>query len=136
MDAFGDTIVIEKERTPQIRTIHLDGAPRPPTFMPNELGYSVGRIESDGTLVIETGGFAFTPWGNAHRIDSSNEKRVVERYKLAADGYGMEVSYTIHDSVYLREPVTVRSQYRKNPDLEFVAETCELETARRHLQFK
>ena len=48
----------------------------------------------------------------------------------------MEVSYTIHDSVYLREPVTVRSQYRKNADLEFVAETCELETARRHLQFK
>ncbi len=48
----------------------------------------------------------------------------------------MEVSYTIDDSVYLREPVTVRSQYRKNDDLAFVAETCELTPARRHLQFK
>jgi hypothetical protein len=132
----GDTIVIEKERTPQIRTVHLNGAPRPPSFVPNELGYSVGRIESDGTLVVETDGFASTPWGNARGLDSSNEKRVVERYKLAADGYGMEVSYTMYDSVYLREPVTVRSQYRKNADLEFVAETCDLETARRHLQFK
>jgi hypothetical protein len=131
-----DTIVIEKERTPQIRVVHLNGAPRPPDFVANELGYSVGRIDSDGTLVIETDGFAPTAWGNARGLDSSASKRVVERYKLAPDGYGMEVSYTIDDPEYLREPVTVRSQYRKTADVEFIAETCELGTARRHLQFK
>lgn len=131
-----DTIVIEKERTPQIRVVHLDGAPRPQSFVPSELGYSTGRFESDGTLVIETDGFAATPWGSARGLDSSDAKRVVERYKLSADGYGMDVSYTIEDPVFLREPVTVRSTYRKTADVEFVAETCELDTARRHLKFK
>jgi hypothetical protein len=131
-----DTVVIEKERTPQIRVVHLNGAPRPRDFVPNELGYSAGRIESDGTLVIETDGFAETPWGNARGLDSSSRKRVVERYKLTADGYGMDVSYTIDDPEYLREPVTVRSQYRKIADIAFIPEACEVDTARRHLQFK
>lgn len=131
-----DTIIIEKERTPQIRVVHLTGAPRPASFVPNELGYSVGRFESDGTLVIETDGFAATPWGNARGLDSSTAKRVVERYKLTADGYGMDVSYTVTDPVYLREPFTVRGQYRKTADIDFVAEQCEPGIARRHLQFK
>jgi hypothetical protein len=131
-----DTILIEKERTPQLRVVRLDGAARPVSFVPNELGYSVGRIESDGTLVIETDGFAYTPWGNARGLDSSTEKRVVERYKLTADGYGMDVSYTVTDPVYLSEPFTVRGQYRKTADIEFVAEQCEPGVARRHLQFK
>jgi hypothetical protein len=132
----GDGIVIEKERTPQIRIVHLDGAPRPADFEPNELGYSVGRIEDDGTLVIETDGFAPTRWGNARGLDSSAEKRVVERYRLAEDGYAMRVAYTIDDPVYLREPVTVEGEYRKSADFEFIEETCDPETARRHLQFK
>jgi len=130
-----DSIVIEKERTPQIRVIHLNGAPRPTDFEPNELGYSVGRIEADGTLVIETDGFAPTPWGNARGLDSSEQKRTVERYKLTDDGYGMQVSYTIDDPVFLREPVTVEGTYRKNADFEFIAESCDVETARRHLEF-
>jgi hypothetical protein len=131
-----DTITIEKERTPQTRVVRLDGAPRPANFVPNELGYSVGRFESDGTLVIETDGFAYTPWGNARGLDSSPEKKVVERYKLTPDGYGMDVSYTVTDPVYLLEPFTVRSQYRKTADVEFVAEQCEPGIARRHLQFR
>lgn len=131
-----DTIVIEKERTPQLRVVHLNGAPRPASFVPNELGYSVGRFESDGTLVIETDGFASTPWGNARGLDSSAQKRVVERYKLTPDGYGMDVTYTVTDPVYLLEPHTVRSQYRKTADIEFVPEQCEPGVARRHLQFK
>ena len=59
--AFEDRIVIEKERTPQIRTIYLDGTKKPDDFVPNELGFSVGRIESDGTLVVHTDGFSATP---------------------------------------------------------------------------
>jgi hypothetical protein len=128
--------VIEKERTPQIRVIHLNGARRPTDFVRNELGYSVGHFEPDGTLVIETDGFVATPWGNARGLDSSAEKRVVERYKLTSDGYGMQVSYSIDDPVYLREPIVIEGMYRKNPDLTFVEEACDVQTARRHLQFK
>ena len=131
----GDTIVIEKERTPQIRTIHLDGATRPPDHEPDELGFSVGHIEDDGTLVIVTDGFAATSWGNHRGLDSSDQKRVVERYRLTDDGYAMSVSYTIEDPVFLSQPVTVDGEYRKSADFDFVEETCDIETARRHLEF-
>ncbi len=131
----GDTITIEKERTPQIRTIHLDGAARPADHEPDELGYSVGYFEADGTLLVVTDGFSATPWGNHRGLDSSDLKRVVERYRLTDDGYAMSVSYTIEDPVYLSEPITVEGEYRKYSDFEFVAETCDVETARRHLEF-
>ena len=132
---FEDRIVIEKERTPQIRTIYLDGRSMPADFTPNELGFSTGRFEPDGTLVIETRGFAPTRWGNSRGLDSSAAKTVVERYRLAEDGYSMSVSYTIDDPVYLEEPVTVTGEYQKSSDFEFVEETCDPATARRHLAF-
>jgi Family of unknown function (DUF6152) len=132
---FPDRIVIEKERTPQIRTIYLDGRQKPADYVPDELGFSVGRIERDGTLVVETSGFAATPWGNARGLDSSEHKRVIERYRLIEGGYGMSVSYTIEDPVYLAEPVTITGDYAKSSDFEFVAETCDVETARRHLRY-
>jgi len=131
-----DRIVIEKERSPQVRVIHLDGAPRPAGFVANELGYSAGRFEADGTLVVETTGFAPTRWGSARGLDSSEQKRVVERFKLTGDGFRMSVSYTIEDPVYLTQPVTVEGEYQKGSDYEFVDEPCDKETARRHLQFQ
>lgn len=131
-----ERIVIEKERSPQVRTIHLDGAPRPAGFVPSELGYSVGHFEPDGTLVVETDGFASTRWGNARGLDSSAEKRVVERYKLTGDGYKMSVSYTIEDPVFLTKPVTVDGEYQKSADYEFVDEPCDKSTARRFQRFQ
>ena len=133
---FDDRIVIEKERSPQVRVIHLNGTPRPPDFMPNALGYSVGRFEPDGTLVVESAGFAPTRWGSSRGLDSSAQKRVVERYRLIDGGYRMSVSYTIEDPVFLTEPVTVTGEYQKSSDYAFVAETCDKATARRHLEFQ
>jgi hypothetical protein len=132
---FADRIEIEKERTPQLRRIYLDGRAMPAAFEPNELGFSIGHFEDDGTLVVETRGFAPTPWGNSRGLDSSAQKRVVERYRLGADGYTMSVSYTIDDPVYLTEPVTVTGEYQKSSDFAFVPETCDAETARRHLRY-
>ena len=129
-------IVIVKERSRQTRIIHLDGAAKPADFTPNELGFSVGRFEADGTLVVETSGFAPTRWGNSRGLDSSAAKRVVERYKLSADGLRMSVAYTIDDPEYLTEPVIVEGEYQKGPDYAFVDETCDRATARKHLQFQ
>ena len=131
-----DRIVIEKERSPQVRVIHLTGAARPADFAPSELGFSTGRFEPDGSLVVETTGFTAARWGNARGLDSSDQKRVVERYKLTSDGFRMSVAYTIEDPVYLTEPVTVTGEYQKSADYEFVDEPCDRETARRHLQFQ
>lgn len=132
---FDDRIVIEKERTPQLRTIYLDGLEQPQDFVPDELGFSTGHFENDGTLVVETTGFTATPWGNSRGLDSSDQKVVVERYKLINDGHAMSVSYIIDDPVFLTEPVTVVGEYQKGPDFEFVEETCDPVTASRHLEF-
>ncbi len=137
-----NSIVIEKELSPMIRTIHLDRAPRPDDYEPEAAeysgfsGYSVGHFESDGTLVVETTGFAATRWGLERGIDSSTQKRVVERFKLTEDGRGMTVSYTFEDPEYLSEPITINGRYRKTADHEFTTELCDFETTRRHLQFE
>lgn len=133
---YADRIVIEKERSPQVRTIRLDGAPRPADFVPNELGYSVGHFEPDGTLVVVTDGFAPTRWGSARGLDSSSAKRVVERYKLTGDGYKMSVSYAIEDPVFLTKPVTVEGEYQKSADYTFVDEPCDKTAARRFQRFQ
>jgi hypothetical protein len=133
---FEDRIVIEKERSTQVRTIWLDGRQRPDDFVPNELGFSRGRFEDDGTLVVVTDGFAATAWGSSRGLDSSDRKRVVERYRLSDDGYSMVVSYTIDDPVFLTEPVTLSGEYQKRADYTFVDEPCDPETASRHLQFE
>lgn len=132
---FADRIVIEKERSPQVRVIHLAVDQPPADYAPSELGFSTGRFAPDGTLVVTTTGFAATPWGSARGLDSSTAKRVTERYRLIDDGYGMSVEYTIDDPVYLTEPVTVSGDYRKSADFEFVDEVCDPEVARRHLRF-
>jgi hypothetical protein len=132
---YDDRIVIEKERSTQLRTIYLDGRRKPVDFTPSELGFSRGRFETDGTLVVETDGFAETRWGNSRGLDSSAEKIVVERYRLSEDGYKIAVSYTITDPVFLIEPVTVVGEYTKSADYPFVDEPCDPATARRHLRY-
>lgn len=131
----GEILTIDKEHSSRHRVIHMDGAPRPADFAPGMDGWSVGRIESDGTLVIETDGFAPTPWGIARGVDSSDQKRSVERYKLDPDGLGISASYTITDPVYLTAPYTVTGRYRKVADYEFPVEPpCDPEIASRHLR--
>jgi hypothetical protein len=129
------TIKIDKEHSSRHREIHMDGAPMPAGFKPDMDGWSVGHMEPDGTLVVETSGFAPTPWGVARGVDSSAQKRSVERYKLDPGGVGITASYTITDPVYLTAPYTVTGRYRKVADYEFPVEPpCDPEIASRHLR--
>ena len=54
-------------------------------------------VEPDGTLVVETTGFNALRWGNGQGIDSSEKKKIVERYKLIDGGKAMSLSYTLED---------------------------------------
>ena len=129
------TLRIDKEQSNRHRVIHMDGAPMPANFKPDMDGWSVGRVEKDGTLIIETSGFEPTPWGVARGVDSSAQKRSIERYKLDPDGLGISASYTITDPVYLTAPYTVVGRYKKVADYEFPAEPpCDPEVASRHLR--
>jgi hypothetical protein len=129
------TLEITKEHSGRHRVIHMNGAPRPANFVPHMDGYSVGRIASDGALIIETSGFAPTQWGTARGVDSSDQKRSTERYQLDPEGLGMSASYTITDPVYLTAPYTVTGRYRKVADYDFPQEPpCDPEIASRHLR--
>jgi hypothetical protein len=129
------TLKIDKEHSGRHRVIHMDGAAMPANFKPDMDGWSVGHIEQDGTLIVETSGFEPTPWGIARGVDSSAQKRSVEHYKLEADGLGISASYTITDPVYLTAPYTVVGRYRKVADYDFPVEPpCDPATASRHLR--
>ena len=131
-----DRIVIEKDQSTALRVIHLDGSGPPADWEPDTLGYSVGHFEADGTLVVETTGFAPTRWGIARGLDSSAQKRVIERFTLSDDGFGMDVSITVEDPEYLAAPYTREGAYNKVRDHEFSDIPCDVDTARRHLQFE
>jgi len=131
-----DRIVIEKDQSQAVRIIHLDGSGLPDNWEPDPLGYSVGRFEADGTLVVETTGFAPSRWGIARGLDSSASKKVTERFQLNDDGYEISVSITVEDPEFLVSPYTRQGGYSKVRDHEFSTIACDLDTARRHLQFE
>jgi hypothetical protein len=134
-----DRILIKKEQFIDAdRTIHLNKSPTPPAgYRPNPLGYSVGRFEPDGTLVVETTGFSALRWGNNSGIDSSEKKRIVERYKLGADGLSLSLSYTVEDPVYFTSAVTGEGKFAKSADSEFAPlPPCDIKAARQHLEFE
>lgn len=129
-------LYMEKEMSPQVRTIHFDQATAPQGYIPNELGYSFGRIAEDGTLTVETSGFAQTPWGTTRGLDSSAQKHVTEVYKLENDGFEVSFTYTLTDPVYLTEPLIETGRFRKIIDHEFTSELCDIDAANRHLEFE
>ncbi len=131
-----DRILIKKEQQEHAdRVIYLKATARPAGYKPNSLGHSVGRFEADGTLVVETTGFNAVRWGGGYGIDSSDQKRIVERYKLSNDGMSLSLSYTFEDPVYFTKPVTAQGEFAKTPNVEFVDQACDPQAARRHLQY-
>jgi hypothetical protein len=132
-----DRIVIQKEQYAEAtRTIWLTKKARPAAYKPNPMGFSLGHFEPDGTLVIETTGFNALKWGNGQGIDSSEKKRIVERYKLTEDGMGISLSYTQDDPVYFTRTMTGQGTFAKAPTVEFANQpACDLEAAREHLKF-
>ena len=123
-------VVIQQEQYPITRIIHLDDSVPPEDFIPSTIGYSIGRFTADEILVVETTGFTHTPWGNAAGLDSSDQKRVVEEYRLSEDGYRLRYSHTLTDPEYLTAPVTTSFMYNKIVDHEYVYEQCDTDSAR------
>jgi hypothetical protein len=121
-----NTLVIERDLMEGQRVVHLAAAPSP--GMPNKLGYSTGRFEN-GELIVESSNFIYDRWGTHTGIDSSEQKHVVERFKLTDGGLGMELTITVTDPVYLSEPTTFTHRWIKVADRELVQTPCTAESA-------
>ena len=130
----GDDYRMDFEMPAATRTIHMDMAEHPQDLEPSMMGHSIGRIE-DGVLVVDTVGFVPTKWGIWDGLDSSAQKRVVERYSLEDDGHRLSVEFTVTDPVYLSAPWSQTHIKRYVPGYEITEyEDCDPEAARQHLE--
>lgn len=112
------------------RIIYLDAAAAPTE--PTLHGRSIGRWE-DGTLVVESDLFSVHRQGITFDVESSPEKRVVERIRLNDDGKGLTYSFVLEDPEMLEEPFTGEFQYVYRPDIEYESLPCDLENSRQYL---
>jgi hypothetical protein len=128
-----DRVVMKIDWMGAERTIFLDGRRHPPASETFLHGHSVGRWEGD-TLVAETTNFSDHPLGLSTTLPSSTQKRLVERFRLNADGKGLTYSGTMEDAVYLARPVEWSRQWQYRPNMPHSNETCDVEIARRFLR--
>lgn len=126
-----NTIVMDYELRSGSRIIYLGDAPEPGE--PTIWGHSVGRFEGD-ELVVETNNFLAQRWGNATGINSSDEKHLVERFKLTNGGMSIEMEMTVSDPMYLSEPHTFEYYLSKIQDRDFVQVECSEESARLYME--
>jgi hypothetical protein len=129
-NAIRIAIDIDDEHTR--RVVHLDQTARPPDAPRTPEGYSRGRWEGN-VLVVETDGFAPDPEGLFVGVPSSEDKRVVERFRLSNDLQRLLYDATVEDPEFLLEPVGFSTHLRYRPDLSPAGAHCDPATARRFL---
>jgi hypothetical protein len=122
----GDTITIQKEFNPNIRTIHLGVKEHPKNIERSRVGNSIAWYEGE-ELVVDTIGFEYDDWGNYRGLDSSEHKHIVERYTLTNDGFGLHMVLTQSDPEFLTEPHTMEWDYIKQKDYEFEYLPCTID---------
>ena len=131
-----DNMITISHEQSSTRVLHKTGETSMPSeHVPDQNGYSIARLDDNGDLVVVTTGFSQTKWGNERGVSSSASKVVTETYRLIDGGYGLELEYTIEDPEYLSESVKLGRNFRLVPDYEFTDEPCNVEAARRHLEF-
>lgn len=88
------------------RRIYLDGRAIPDASVrpPSSSGYSVGRFEADGTLVVETGDM--TPGPVTAGGYRTAETRAVQRYIPSRDGKHLRIVFTWIDPKIYQKPHT------------------------------
>lgn len=102
----------------------------------DKLGHSVGHFEGK-TLVIETTGFSRETWGIGPGLDSSEQKKVIERYSLADQGRMLKLHLTVTDPVYLAKPYEHDYQWVHVPDYKITEYVdCNIEAAGKHLELE
>jgi hypothetical protein len=129
---YDDRLVMEKEHQDVQVTVWLNEPPATPP-PPSHLGFSVGRLEDDDTLVFETTRFTPAKWGISRGVDSSGMKHIKARFELQPGGLAIDFRYEITDPVYLTAPLIRTGVLLKKPDREFIDEPCDPAISSLHL---
>jgi len=126
-----DVVLIRGEDAAVERVVQLDSTSHDGAALTIQ-GHSIGSWEGD-VLVVDTAHFASHSLGIGADLASGTEKRLVERFQLAADGSSLTYSFELEDPEYLTAPVTGTSQWVYRPDVEFTPAECDIESARRFI---
>lgn len=105
-----------------------------------QFGRRVGRYEND-TLIIKSDGFpalsaglasGWDPNGNGADVPSSEQKVLIERYSVNADGSQLKLDYTVTDPVFLSQPYSAEVVWYRMPEDSPIYEfNCDAEIASR-----
>jgi hypothetical protein len=137
--ATSEDVVIDYEYYQIHRDIDLTGRQNA-VQGESEFGYPRGTLESD-VLIIETDGFPDHPAGLASDWDAngrgtdipgSSQKRLVEEYRVSADGRYLFLGLTVEDPVFLAETFHARRLWeRAGEGVAFETAECDIEISRR-----
>lgn len=97
------------------RVVWMDGRKHPAPHVQLFQGHSIGWYEGD-ELVIETTNFTFNPDGleDHTHVASSAHKVVTERWKKLSPTR-LDITYTVEDQLFLKEPVVFTWHYERTP---------------------
>jgi hypothetical protein len=95
-------------------------------------GHSIGRWEGK-SLIIDTTRFTDHPLGNAYGVPSGVRKQLLERLTPDEDGKGLTYHFKVTDPEFLAAPIEGDVRWVFRPDLEYIAETCNPQNARRFM---
>jgi hypothetical protein len=104
------------QRDHMVRRIYLTDK-HSEVVKPSWFGESIGHYESDGTLVVDTVGLSarnsFLDW---YRTPHTEKEHVIERFRLANGGNGLEAVVTVEDPDTFNEPLHMVQRWRKVPN--------------------
>ncbi len=98
-------ILIRMEQWDVVRRIHMNDDANPAAQPASPYGYSVGRWEDDGTLVVTTTRVNW-PYFDDIGTPQSEQLELVERFTLNSDETRLDYLLTVTDAETLTEPVT------------------------------
>jgi hypothetical protein len=125
-----DGIVLRFEEFDIVRPIHMGPhaeANRPALAQPAErgaVGYSTGRWDDDGSLVVRTAGMSF-PYYDQSGLPQSPNAEIVERWTLADEGNQLRYELTVIDPETFVKPVVQTKTWNWAPDQEVSAYNCD-----------
>ncbi len=132
IDIGVDEVVIRDELGPE-RRIDLKSKDHTGAEV-STAGHSIGWWV-DGVLVVDTVNFAPHRRGLAvGGLPSGPQKHLIERFELSADKTKLQYEFRLEDPEYLSEPVSGELELIYRPDLPFINEPCDLESAQIYLE--
>ena len=130
---LGEDVIVIRQIGKVDREVHMEGASHDGAQF-SHAGHSIGRWE-DEVLVVDTTHFSDHRIGNAYGVPSGSSKHLVERFALSPERTAMQYTFRLEDPEYVTEAVTGTVTLTYRPDLPYVNAPCDLESARRYLEF-